>query len=118
MYKVYDGFISLFSEENMSKIWEFCKTSAMSMFEKFYEWLGKGLFGIGLVLESMFYTAVNALGNGLRTMIKSVTLGAVDISEFAYQSSGYVAYEQQKSGYREMLSQLRAAPMMRKAEEI
>jgi len=35
MYKVYDGFISLFSEENMSKIWDFCKTSAMSMFENF-----------------------------------------------------------------------------------
>ena len=105
MYKTYDNFISLFSEENMSKIWDFCKTSARSMFEKFYEWLGKGLFGIGLVLESIFYTAVNALGNGLQMMIKNVTLGAVDIGKFEYQSSGYANYLEQKKTH-ELQAQL------------
>ena len=88
------------------------------MFEKFYEWLGKGLFDIGLVLESIFYTAVNSLGNGLQMMIKSVTLGAVDIGKFEYQSSSYAAYAEQKNGYTDMFSQLRAAPMIRKAEKI
>jgi len=51
-------------------------------------------------------------------MIKSVTLGAVDIGKFEYQSSSYAAYAEQKNGYTDMFSQLRAAPMIRKAEKI
>ena len=96
MYKAYDGFVSLFTAENMSRIWDFFKSSALSV----YDWLGKGLYGIGLVAESIFYTAINALGNGLRAIIKTVTLGA-----FEYKSSGYAAYEQQKH-VNELQSQL------------
>ena len=96
MYKAYDGLMSVFSAENFGKMWEWCKTSAMSMFTGLREWLGKGLYGIGQIAESVFYTAINALGNGLRSIIQRVTLGAVDIGEFEYKSSGYAAYEQHK----------------------
>jgi hypothetical protein len=96
MYKAYDGFVSLFSTENLSNLWERFSSMAVTCFEKTIEFLGKGIYGIGLVFENVFYTAINALGNGLRAIIKATTLGAVDIGEFAYKSSGYVAYEQQK----------------------
>ena len=96
MYKAYDGFVSLFSPENMRQVWEWFKDSAITAFNGTIEYLGKGLYGIGLVAESILYTAINALGNGLGAMIKTVTLGAVDIGKFEYKSSGYVAYEQQK----------------------
>jgi hypothetical protein len=96
MYKAYDGFVSLFSTENMTALWDNFSSMAVSCFEKTVEFLGKGLYGIGLVFESLMYTGINALGNGLRAIIKAVTLGAVDIGRFEYKSSGYVAYEQQK----------------------
>jgi hypothetical protein len=92
MYKAYDGFVSLFSPENMSKIWDWFKQAGWSTLE----WLVSGLQGLGHVTESIFWTAVNALGNGLRRMIQGLTLGAVDIGNFEYKSSGYAAYESQK----------------------
>jgi len=96
MYKVYDGFVSLFSAENLSNLWERFSSMAVTCFEKTVEFLGKGIYGIGLVFESLMYTGINALGNGLRAIIRAVTLGAVDIGKFEYKSSGYVAYEQQQ----------------------
>ena len=107
MYKAYDGLMSVFSAENFGKVWEFFKSSALSV----YEWLGKGLYGIGQIAESIFYTAVNALGNGLRRIIQGVTLGAVDIGKFEYQSSGYAAYDQQKK-----TDEMQAALNERRAE--
>ena len=96
MYKAYDGFVSLFSAENMTALWDNFSSMAVTCFEKTVEFLGKGLYGVGLVFESLMYTGINALGNGLRAIIQATTLGAVDIGEFAYKSSGYVAYEEQK----------------------
>jgi len=96
MYKAYDGFVSLFTAENLQSLWERFSNMAVTCFEKTIEFLGKGIYGIGLALESVFYTGINLLGNGLRAMIQYYTLGAVDIGEFNYKSSGYVAYEQQK----------------------
>ena len=96
MYKAYDGFMSMFSEENMSRLWEWFKDSAIIAFDKTVSWLGKGLYGIGLLAESVFWTAINALGNGLRRIIQGVTLGAVDIGEFNFKSTGYEMYEAQK----------------------
>ena len=92
MYKAYDGFISLFSEENMSKIWEWFKTSAWSALE----WMVEGLKGFGNVLDSIWVTTLNMLGNGLRKIILSVTRDMWDIGEFNYESAGYAAHKAQQ----------------------
>ena len=96
MYKAYDGLMSVFSAENFGKMWEWCKESAMTMFANLYQWLGKGLYGFGQILESVFYTAINAIGNYWRRVIQVFTGGMVDIGKFEYKSSGYLAYEEQK----------------------
>jgi len=96
MYKAYDGFVSLFSSENMQKIWDTFSTLAVTCWNKTFEYIGKGFYGIGLVAESIFYTAVNTLGNLFSGLIYRISGGLVNLGTFEYKSSGYAAYEQQK----------------------
>jgi hypothetical protein len=120
MFKAYDGLMSLFSAENMSALWENFSSMAVSCFEKTVEYLGKGLYGIGLVAESIFFTVVNVLGNGLRAIINPIIRAAnkipgvniKEIGRFEYKSSGYVAYEQQKK-----VNAMQAALDERRAEQ-